>query len=70
MEGEDFYDECFVTQHDLLRELAIYHAKFDPVDRRKRVNIEICGNDLPKWWRERKYQPMKARLLSISTGAF
>ncbi|PRQ43962.1 putative powdery mildew resistance protein, RPW8 [Rosa chinensis] len=67
MEGDDFYDERFLTQHDLLRELAIYHAKLEPVERRKRVIIEICGNDLPKWWRERKYQPMKARLLSIST---
>lgn len=67
LEGEEFYDLYYVKQHDLLRELAIFHAKLDPVEQRQRVHIEIYGNNLPKWWREQKYQPIKARLLSIST---
>ncbi|XP_062010050.1 probable disease resistance protein At5g66900 [Rosa rugosa] len=67
MEGDDFYGQRFVTQHDLLRELAIYNAKLDPVEQRKRMNIEIRGKKIPKWWREQECHPIKARLLSITT---
>ncbi|KAL6136350.1 hypothetical protein ACLB2K_061645 [Fragaria x ananassa] len=67
MEGDDYYGKRFVTQHDLLRELAIYNAKIDPVDQRKRIMLETCGNNIPKWWKEQKYQPTKARLLAITT---
>ncbi|KAM1362233.1 hypothetical protein PS1_027603 [Malus domestica] len=67
MEGDGFYSEHFVTQHDVLRELAIYNTKKGPVEHRKRLIIDICGDNLPKWWREQKHQPMKARLLSITT---
>jgi hypothetical protein len=51
----------FVKQHDLLRELAIYNSKRGPIRRRERVIIEISGNNIPKWWKEQKYQPIKAR---------
>ncbi|XP_050137514.1 probable disease resistance protein At5g66900 isoform X2 [Malus sylvestris] len=67
MEGDGYYSEHFVTQHDVLRELAIYNTKKGPVEHRKRLIIDICGDNLPKWWREQKHQPMKARLLSITT---
>ncbi|KAK9924479.1 hypothetical protein M0R45_032845 [Rubus argutus] len=63
---EGCYNEHWITQHDLLRELAIYHSKLEPVEQRKRLIIEIYGDDLPKWWREHNYQFVKARLLSIS----
>ena len=66
MEGDWYYSEHFVTQHDVLRELAIYNTKKGPVEHRKRLIIDICGDKLPKWWREQKQ--MKARLLSITTG--
>ncbi|XP_024186220.1 probable disease resistance protein At5g66900 isoform X2 [Rosa chinensis] len=62
MEGDDFYGERFVTQHDLLRELAIYNAKLDPVEQRQRMNIEIRGNKIPKWWREQKCHPIKTSI--------
>ncbi|KAK9925210.1 hypothetical protein M0R45_033542 [Rubus argutus] len=52
VEADRDYAEYVVKQHDLLRE---------------RVIIEISGNNLPKWWREQKYQPTMARLVSIST---
>ncbi|KAM2622148.1 hypothetical protein TB2_026811 [Malus domestica] len=65
MEGDGYYSEHFVTQHDVLRELAIYDTKKGPVEHRKRLIIDICGDKLPKWWREQKQ--MKARLLSITT---
>ncbi|XP_009335764.2 probable disease resistance protein At5g66900 isoform X2 [Pyrus x bretschneideri] len=67
IEGDGYYSEHFVTQHDVLRELAIYNTKKEPVEDRKRLIIDICGDNLPKWWREQKHQPMKARLLSITT---
>ncbi|KAL6139648.1 hypothetical protein ACLB2K_057950 [Fragaria x ananassa] len=61
------YSEYVVRQHDLLRKLAIYNLKGDPVEDRKRLIIEICGNNFPKWWREQKYPYINARLVSIST---
>ncbi|XP_062018524.1 probable disease resistance protein At5g66900 [Rosa rugosa] len=67
MEGEWYYNEHFVTQHDLLRELTIYHSRLDDAEDSKRLIIEMCGNNLPNWWKKQKYQPIKARLLSIST---
>ncbi|CAB4317860.1 unnamed protein product [Prunus armeniaca] len=71
MEGDEYYNEHFVTQHDILRELAIYYSKLEPAEQRTRLIIDIRGNKLPKWWREQKHQLMKARLLSISTdGVF
>ncbi|KAK9948816.1 hypothetical protein M0R45_004378 [Rubus argutus] len=69
MEGDGYYSEHFVTQHDLLRELAIYETRQEDHRQRERLIINITGNDFPKWWREHKYEHMKARLLSISTDA-
>ncbi|CAN6698421.1 unnamed protein product [Malus baccata var. baccata] len=66
-EGDWYYSEHFVTQHDVLRELAIFNTKTGPVEHRERLIIDICGDNLPKWWREQKHRPMKARLLSITT---
>ncbi|CAB4287485.1 unnamed protein product [Prunus armeniaca] len=67
-EGNQYYSEHFVTQHDILRELAIYYSKQEPVEQRTRLIFDIHGNNkLPSWWREQKHQVMKARLLSIST---
>ncbi|KAL6206258.1 hypothetical protein ACLB2K_023506 [Fragaria x ananassa] len=67
IEGDDYYGGRFVTQHDLLSELAIYNAKLNPLEQRKRMIVEIGGDNIPKWWKEQKYQPTKARLLSIRT---
>ncbi|XP_070670231.1 probable disease resistance protein At5g66910 [Malus domestica] len=55
MEGDGYYSEHFVTQHDVLRELAIYNTKKEPVEHRKRLIVDICGDNLPKWWREQKH---------------
>ncbi|TQE06784.1 hypothetical protein C1H46_007566 [Malus baccata] len=70
-ETDGYYTEHFVTEHDMLRELAINQASQDPIEHRKRLFLNICGNKLPKWLTEQKYQAIKAGLLSISTdGAF
>ncbi|XP_059623794.1 probable disease resistance protein At5g66900 isoform X1 [Cornus florida] len=60
-------NEHFVTQHDLLRELAIHQSSLEPVEQRKRLIIDVRGNDLPNWSIEQMQQPFRAHLLSIST---
>ncbi|KAK9902927.1 hypothetical protein M0R45_001440 [Rubus argutus] len=67
MQGDGYYSEHFVVQHDLLRELAIYETRQQDPGHRERLIINISGDNLPKWWSEKKYPSMKARLLSIST---
>ncbi|KAM5576401.1 putative disease resistance protein [Rosa sericea] len=65
VEDDDYYSEHFVTQHDLLRQLAVYQAKLDPSKRR--LIIGNRGDNLPKCLTEQKHQPIKPRLLSISS---
>ncbi|XP_062002429.1 probable disease resistance protein At5g66900 [Rosa rugosa] len=71
VDANGYYNEHFVTQHDILRSLAIHQTGHDPTGHSKRLNIDICKDDIPKWWSEHKQKPKKTRLLSISTdGAF
>ena len=67
-EVKSYYNEDFVTQHDILRELAMHQSSQESVGQRLRLIINISGNNLPKWWTEQKQQLINARLLSISTG--
>ncbi|KAM0000750.1 putative powdery mildew resistance protein, RPW8 [Helianthus debilis subsp. tardiflorus] len=66
-ELEGYCNEHHVTQHDLLRELAIHLSSQEPIAHRKRLLIEIHGNDLPAWWIDQTQQPIDTRLMSIST---
>ncbi|KAK9902926.1 hypothetical protein M0R45_001439 [Rubus argutus] len=66
-EMDGYYTEHFVTQHDILRELAIYQASMESIEQRKRLIIDMSGDNFPEWWTEQKCQPINARLLSIST---
>ncbi|XP_022725072.1 probable disease resistance protein At5g66890 [Durio zibethinus] len=54
-------------QHDLLRELAIYLSSLDPVEKRKRIIVELSSNNFPNWWLEEKQPPLVYfhRLLSV-----
>ncbi|KAL9432120.1 hypothetical protein AB3S75_027189 [Citrus x aurantiifolia] len=61
------YNDDFVMQHDLLRELTICRSKSEPINQRKRLIVEISGNNFPKWWMDQKQHPNNASLLSIST---
>ena len=67
-EVKSYYNEDFVTQHNILRELALHQSSQEPIGQRKRLIMNISGTNLPKWWMEQKQQPINARLLSISTG--
>ncbi|KAK1359995.1 RPW8 domain-containing protein [Heracleum sosnowskyi] len=66
-EVDGFCNENHVTQHDMLRDLVIHQCNREPIENRRRLIIEITGNDFPKWWTEEVFQPIHARLLSIST---
>jgi hypothetical protein len=64
-EHEDgFYNDFLVTQHDILRELAICQSEFKENLERKRLNLEILENTFPDWC----LNTINASLLSISTG--
>ncbi|KAG2724562.1 hypothetical protein I3760_01G023800 [Carya illinoinensis] len=62
-----YCSEDFVSQHDLLRELAIHQCSQEPIEKRKKLILDINGNNLPKWWTELKQQHISSHLLSIST---
>ncbi|RVW57600.1 putative disease resistance protein [Vitis vinifera] len=61
------YNDAFVMQHDLLRDLAIYQSKQEPIEKRKRLIVDLTGNRLPEWWTKEKQPRSSARLVSIST---
>nr|POE89709.1 putative disease resistance protein [Quercus suber] len=66
-EVNHYYNEDFVTQHHIFRELALHQSSQEPMGQRLRLIMNISGNNLPKWWMEKKQQLINARLLSIST---
>ncbi|OIS97841.1 PREDICTED: probable disease resistance protein At5g66900 [Nicotiana attenuata] len=57
----------YIQQHDLLRELVIHQCDENTVEERKRLYINIKGNDFPKWWSQQRLQPLQAEVLSIFT---
>ncbi|KAL3722212.1 hypothetical protein ACJRO7_034563 [Eucalyptus globulus] len=66
-DDNESYRSHYVTQHDLLRELAIIECNQREVMNRERLILDLMGNNFPNWWREQKQQPLRARLVSIST---
>nr|GEV90080.1 probable disease resistance protein At5g66900 [Tanacetum cinerariifolium] len=66
-ELEGYCNEHFVTQHDLLRELAIHLSSQEPIAQRKRMFVEFNGNNVPAWCIQQTQEPIAARLLSITT---
>ncbi|XP_034691466.1 probable disease resistance protein At5g66900 isoform X2 [Vitis riparia] len=64
------YNDAFVMQHDLLRDLAIYQSNQEPIEKRKRLIVDLTGNRLPEWWTKEMQPRLSARLVSISTGYF
>ncbi|XP_015890041.3 probable disease resistance protein At5g66900 [Ziziphus jujuba] len=65
-EVDGYYSEHFVTQHDLLRELAIYESSHEPpvhgkryeepVEQRKRLILDLKRDEHPNWCKEHKKQ--------------
>ncbi|KAJ7951606.1 NBS-LRR disease resistance protein [Quillaja saponaria] len=65
---DKYYNYHFITQHDLLREVAIKKNNSVSVYERKRLIVEFSENSFPEWWTEETSQKSSARRLSISTG--
>ncbi|XP_010547507.1 PREDICTED: probable disease resistance protein At5g66900 [Tarenaya hassleriana] len=63
---DGFFNEYMVTQHDILRKLAIHNSELEEIPERKRLNLEIQDDTFPDWCLDLS-QPFKARLLSICT---
>eukprot|EP00258_Populus_trichocarpa_P045148 XP_024461167.1 probable disease resistance protein At5g66900 [Populus trichocarpa] len=59
------YNETFVTQHDLLRDLVNHVSGLAGSEQgRKNLVVDINGNEFRGWW---KNQTISAHVLSIST---
>ncbi|CAI8609216.1 unnamed protein product [Vicia faba] len=61
------YNYHYVTQHGLLRDLAIRNNSHEPEDKRNRLIIDTSANNLPSWWTSETEYHIAARVLSIST---
>ena len=48
-EVNSYYNDDFVTQHDILRELATHQSSQESEEQRSRLIMNISGNNLPKW---------------------
>ncbi|XP_058766161.1 probable disease resistance protein At5g66900 [Vicia villosa] len=61
------YNYHYVTQHGLLRDLAIRNNSQEPEDKRNRLIIDTSANNIPSWWTSETEYHIAARVLSIST---
>nr|XP_043635720.1 probable disease resistance protein At4g33300 [Erigeron canadensis] len=62
------YCEISVSQHDVLRDLAIHMSSVGSVNKRKRLVMARRENGVPKEWERNADQPFLARIVSIHTG--
>ncbi|KAK4262265.1 hypothetical protein QN277_027847 [Acacia crassicarpa] len=63
-----YYNNHFLKQHDILRDLAIHLSNEKPLEQRENLIIDINENNHPELWSEPKKQGISARLVSISSG--
>ncbi|BAT75546.1 hypothetical protein VIGAN_01342100 [Vigna angularis var. angularis] len=61
------YNYHYVTQHGLLRDLAIHQTRNLPTEKKHRLIIDLRGNNIPKWWTTQNEYHIAAHSLSIST---
>ncbi|XP_071733258.1 probable disease resistance protein At4g33300 [Rutidosis leptorrhynchoides] len=62
------YYEISVSQHDVLRDLAIHMSSFESVNKRKRLVMARRENEVPKEWARNVDEPFLARIVSVHTG--
>ncbi|KAF7828760.1 putative disease resistance protein [Senna tora] len=60
---DNFYNNHFIMQHDLLRELAIYQSSQEPFEQRKRLIVDINENN-HRWSLKEKQQGVIACISS------
>ena len=69
--GGDIYSsyyEMYVTQHDVLRDLALHFSSQENVNDRKRLLMPRREAQLPKEWERNAERPFDAQIVSIHTG--
>ncbi|CAH2074138.1 unnamed protein product, partial [Thlaspi arvense] len=62
------YYDIFVTQHDVLRDLAIHLSNRGIVNRRERLLMPKRESVFPREWERKNDEPFNARVVSIHTG--
>ncbi|KAE8659080.1 putative disease resistance protein [Hibiscus syriacus] len=62
-----FYEIC-VTQHDVLRDLALHLSNRGEVNERKRLLMPRRDAELPREWERNTDQPFNAQIVSVHTG--
>ena len=59
------HSNYFLMQHDLLREVAIRQNNQGRFEQRKRLVIDLSGNNRPEWWEGQNQQGIISRMLSF-----
>ncbi|CAA0264477.1 unnamed protein product [Arabidopsis thaliana] len=62
------YYDVFVTQHDVLRDLALHMSNRVDVNRRERLLMPKTEPMLPREWEKNKDEPFDAKIVSLHTG--
>ncbi|GMI64954.1 ADR1-like 1 [Hibiscus trionum] len=62
-----YYEIC-VTQHDVLRDLAIHLSNHGDVNDRKRLLMPRRGTELPREWEKNTDLPFNAQIVSVHTA--
>ncbi|TVU49409.1 hypothetical protein EJB05_00717, partial [Eragrostis curvula] len=62
------YHDFSVTQHDVLRDLALHMSGRDSLNKRRRLVMPRREESLPRDWLRNKDTPFEAQIVSIHTG--
>ncbi|KAL3505220.1 hypothetical protein ACH5RR_035061 [Cinchona calisaya] len=62
------YYEISVSQHDVLRDLAIYLSSREDINRRRQLLMPRKEEGLPKEWERNVDEPFNAQIISVYTG--
>ncbi|KAL6847014.1 hypothetical protein ACP4OV_022867 [Aristida adscensionis] len=62
------YHDFSVTQHDVLRDLALHMSGRDSLNKRRRLVMPRREESLPRDWQRNKDYPFEAQIVSIHTG--
>ncbi|XP_050223538.1 probable disease resistance protein At4g33300 [Mercurialis annua] len=69
--GGDLYSSYYdisITQHDVLRDLAIHLTNRGDVSERRRLLMPRRDAEIPKEWDRNAHQPFNAQIVSVHTG--
>ncbi|TKY70539.1 disease resistance protein [Spatholobus suberectus] len=67
-EADMYYNNHFVMLHDFLRELAIHQSEEEPFEQRKRLIVDLNGDNRPEWWVGQNQQGIIGRMFSFFLG--